>query len=57
MFEHFPKFRTYFGFWGVFVKQIVIWNIRFGFCVFNSVCYHRLKIFVDPKKIETNRPP
>ena len=34
---------------GVFVKQIVVFNIGFGFCVFNSIWEHRLKIFFDPK--------
>ena len=35
---------------GVFVKQIVVLNIGFGFCVFNSIWEHRLKIFFDPKE-------
>ena len=34
---YFARFRMYFGFFGVFVKQIVIWNIGFGFVVLNSI--------------------
>ena len=40
IFEHFPKittFRKYFGIFGVFVKEIVNFNIGFGFCVLNSI--------------------
>ena len=48
VFEHFPKFRKYFGILGVFVKEIVICNIGFGFCVLNSILEHRLKISFDP---------
>ena len=51
--ETFPKYRKYFGIFGVFVKQIVILIIGFGFCVFNSIWKHRIKIFFDPQ----NRPP
>ena len=50
------KVRKCFGVFGVFVKQIVVFNIGFGFCVFNSIWEHRLKIFFDPKS-RTNRPP
>ena len=32
----FPTFRKCFGMFGVFVKEICILNIGFGFCVFNS---------------------
>ena len=35
IFFDFPKNRKYFGILGVFVKQIAIFNIGFGFCVFN----------------------
>ena len=45
----FTKFRKYVGIVGVVVKQNVIFNIGFGFCVFNSIWEHRLKIFFDPK--------
>ena len=31
-------------------------NIGFGFCVFNSIWEHRLKIFFDPPN-RRNRPP
>ena len=34
---------------GVVVKKIVVFNIRFGVCVFNSIWDRRLKIFFDPK--------
>ena len=50
------KFRKYFGIFGVCVKEIAILNIRFGFCVFNSIREHRLKIFFDPQ-IEKIDPP
>ena len=40
---------------GVFVKQIVILNIGFGFCIFNSIWEHGLKIFFDPQN-RKNRP-
>ena len=45
----------YFGIFGVFVKQIVIFNIGFGFCVFNSIWEHRLKIF-SAQKVENTTP-
>ena len=45
-----------FGIVGVFVKQIAIFSIGFGFCVFNSVWEHRLKIYSTPK-IENIDPP
>ena len=48
--------RKYFGFFGVFVKEIVIFNIGFGFCVLNSIWEHRLKIFFDPKKSKKSTP-
>ena len=50
IFEKFPNNRKYFGIVGVFVKEIIILNIGFGFCVFNSIWEHRLKIFFDPQK-------
>ena len=37
IFENDPKVRKYFGIWGVFVKEIVICNIGFGFCVLNCI--------------------
>ena len=33
----FSLFRKCFGFFGVFVKEIVIFNIGFGFVVLNSI--------------------
>ena len=48
--------RKYFGLFGVFVKEMVIFNIGFGFCVSNSIYQHGLKIFFD-KKIESVLPP
>ena len=52
----FPNVRNYFGIVGVFVKEIVTLNIGFGFCVFNSIWEHKLKIFLDPtnRKISTS---
>ena len=35
IFDNFPKNRKYFDIVGVFVKEIAIFNIGFGFCVFN----------------------
>ena len=52
VFEKFTKFRKYVGMFGILVKQIVIFNIGFEFCVFDSIWDHRLKIFFDPPKIE-----
>ena len=40
------------GMFCVFVKEIVILNIGFGFWLFNSIWEHRLKISFDPQ----NRP-
>ena len=59
MFEKFPIFRKYFGIFGGCVKETVIFNIGFGFCVFDSKWEHRLKIFFDPKprKISTPENP
>ena len=38
VFSFFFRFiRKCFGFFGVFVKEIAIFNIGFGFCVFNSI--------------------
>ena len=34
---YFSTFLKYFVFWGVFVKEIVIFNIGFGFVVLNSI--------------------
>ena len=48
--------RNYFGIVGVVVEQIVTFNIEFGFCVFNSIWEHTLKICSTPK-IEFFRPP
>ena len=44
---YFSRFRKYFGIFGVFVKQIVIFNIGFGFVVLNSIWEHGLKICFD----------
>ena len=49
-------FRQCFGFFGVFVKGIVIFNIGFGFCVLNSIYRHGLKIFFDSKKSKKSTP-
>ena len=43
----FSRFRTYFVFGGCFVKQIVFFNIVFGFVVLNSIWEHCLKIVFD----------
>ena len=40
-----------------FVKEIVVLNIGFGFCVFNSILEHRLKIFFDPENRTKSPPP
>ena len=48
--------RKYFCMLGVFVKGIVIFNIGFGFCVFNSIFKHRLKIFFDPRNRKSRHP-
>ena len=56
IFENFRKIRKYFGIVGVFVKEIVIFNIGFGFCVLNSILKHRLKIFSDPQKSKKTTP-
>ena len=55
-FFKFSIFWKYFVIFGVFVKPIAIFNIRIGFCVFNSILEHGLKIFFDPK-IRNKRPP
>ena len=57
IFEHFTKNRKYFSMFGVFVKQIVIFNIGFGFCVFNSIWEHKLKIFSTKKSTIDAAPP
>ena len=53
VFEHFRFFEifhtnkiiwTYFGIWGVFVKEVAILNIGFGFVVLNSIWWHGFKI-------------
>ena len=44
---YFSRFRKYFGIFDVFVKQIVIFNIGFGFVVLNSIWEHGLKMFFD----------
>ena len=49
-------FRKCVGFFGVFVKEIVIFNIGFGFCVLNSIWEHGLKIFFDSKKSKKSTP-
>ena len=51
-----PKLRKYFGIVGAFVKEIVIFNIGFGFCVCNSIWEHRLKMFFDPNKSNKSTP-
>ena len=50
------KKRKYFGIVGVFVKQIVILKVGFGFCVFKSIWKHRLKIFFDPQNRKNSTP-
>ena len=57
VFVYFPKKSK--GVWHLWflVKQIVIFNIGFGFCVVNSIWEHRLKIFFDPKSRKTPPPP
>ena len=47
LFLLFSSFRTCFGVVGVSVKQIVILNIGFGFCVFKSIWEHASKICFD----------
>ena len=49
-------FRKCVGFFGVFVKEIVIFDIGFGFCVLNSIWEHGLKIFFDSKKSKKSTP-
>ena len=44
---YFSRFLKYFGFGGVFVKQIVIFYIGFGFVVLNSIWWLGLKICFD----------
>ena len=44
IFENVPKFRIFFCIFGVFVKQIAISNIGFGFCVFDCIQEHGSKI-------------
>jgi hypothetical protein len=46
---YFSKIKTYFGFWGVFVKEIVTLNSVFGFVVLKSIWWHGLKIRRPPK--------
>ena len=48
--------RKCFGFFGVFVKGIVVFNIEFGFFVLNSIWEHGLKIFFDLKKSKKSTP-
>ena len=43
----FHFFRKYLGFFGVFVKEIVTFNIGFGFVVFKSIWWHGLKIVLE----------
>ena len=43
---YFSRIKKYFGFWGVFVKQIGILNIGFGFVVLNSIWEHTLNVFL-----------
>ena len=56
VFEHFRFIRKCFGFFGVFVKEIVIFDIGFRFCVLSSIWEHRLKIFFDPQKSNKSTP-
>ena len=49
-----PAFRKYFG---IFVKQIVILNIGFGFRVLNSIWGLRLKIFFEFQNRKCSTPP
>ena len=46
----FPNVRKCFGTFGVFVKEMVIFNMGFGLHVFNSIWEHGLKIFFDQKR-------
>ena len=40
---YFSKIKKYFGFFGYRVKEIVIFNIGFGFPVLNSIWWHGFK--------------
>ena len=51
----FRFFRKCFCFFGVFVKEIVTFDIGFGFCVLNSIWEHGLKIFFDSKNRKNPR--
>ena len=55
-FRKLTKQSKVFWHFGVFVKQVVILNIRFGFCGSNSVWDHRLKIFFDPPNRKKSFP-
>ena len=48
--------RMYLAIFGVLVKQIVIFNIGFEFCVLTSIWEQRLKIFVDPQNRKNPTP-
>ena len=50
IFQNVRFLRKCFGILGVFVKEIIIFNIGFGLCVLNSIWEHGLKIFFDPTK-------
>ena len=47
LFRNVPTLRKYFGVLGLFLQQIVILDIVFGFVFFNSTWEHRLNVFVN----------
>ena len=54
---YFSRFQKYYGILGVFVKQIVILNILFGFNVLNSIWGHGLKCFLTLVQIFSKNVP
>ena len=54
---YFSRFRKYFGFLGVFVKQLVIFNIGFGFCVLNSIWEYTLNVVLTFVRRRRRRRP
>ena len=46
-YKYFQKLESVLVFWVCFVQQIVILNIVFGFCVFNSLWEHWLNLFLN----------
>ena len=54
---YFSRFRKYLGIFGVFVKQIVLLNIVFGFAVLVSIWEHGLKtVSTFVQKLSKNVP-